>query len=81
MLITYDEPKRLSTLAERGMDFASLNVEFFDKAAVFPAKLGRLMAVGEHKGQLITVVFVLLGDEAVSVISMRAASRKERNLL
>ena len=78
MLVTYDEPKRLSTLAERGMDMASLSVAFFEGAAIFPAKQDRLMAIGEHNGQLISVVFVMLGAEAISVISMRAASRKER---
>ena len=79
--ITYDEPKRLATRAERGMDFASLTVGFFENAAIFPAKKGRLMAIGELNGQLITVVFVFLGTEAISVISMRATSRKERTWL
>ncbi|UXN75543.1 BrnT family toxin [Devosia sp. A8/3-2] len=82
MLITYDEPKRLKTLVERGLDFASLTVEFFDNAKVFEAKNDRLMAIGEFNGQIIiAVVFRPLGSEAISVISMRPASKKERSLL
>jgi uncharacterized DUF497 family protein len=36
------------------------------------------MAIGEFDGQIISVVFKPLGSEALSVISMRIASRKER---
>lgn len=39
------------------------------------------MAVGEFRGEtVIATIFVLLGTEALSVISMRRASRKERKL-
>ena len=81
MLITYDEPKRQANLAKHGMDFAALTVEFFEDAAIFPAKEGRLFAIGELDGEIvIAVVFRPLGSEALSVISMRPASRKERSL-
>jgi uncharacterized DUF497 family protein len=48
---------------------------------VSPAtKRDRFVAVGEYDaGITVTVVFRPLGAEAVSVISMRPASRKERN--
>lgn len=80
--ITYDEPKRLSNIAKHdGLDFASLTVKFFDAAAIFPAKEDRLLAIGEFEGTVIAVVFQPLGTEALAIISMRPASRKERNLL
>lgn len=81
MKITFDPPKREETLAERRLDMADLTREFFDEATIFEAKKGRLMAIGQFRGDLITVIFTLLGTEAVSVISMRRASRKERRLL
>ena len=39
------------------------------------------MAIGHLNDGTIAVVFAVLGTEGVSVISMRPASRKERNLL
>lgn len=82
MLITYDEPKRQTNLAKHGLDFASLTVEFFEAAVVVPAKDERWLAIGELDGQtIVAVVFRPLGAEALSIISMRPASRKERTLL
>ena len=83
MLIVYDEPKRRSNLVKHnGMDFAWLTAAFFEAAAIFPARTGRSLAIGELNGQVIVaVVFKPLGSEALSVISMRPASRKERSLL
>lgn len=79
MKITYDEPKRLKTLAERGLDMAELDFDFFERSTVLTAKEGRYMAIGEFKGVIIiAVVFKPLGSEAISVISMRRASKKER---
>ena len=37
------------------------------------------MAIGRSKRGLIVVVFVTMGEEAVSVISMRQASPRERD--
>lgn len=79
MKIVWDEPKRITNLESRGLDFADLTVEFFETATVVPAKLDRFMAIGEFNGEIIlAVVFRPLGSEALSVISMRRASRKER---
>ena len=81
MKIVWDEPKRQQNLAKHGMDFAALTVEFFEASMVLPAKEGRLVAIGELDGQIvIAVVFRPLGSEALSIISMRPASRKERSL-
>ena len=38
------------------------------------------MAINRLGGHVLTVVFKRLGTEAISVISMRPASRKERKL-
>jgi uncharacterized protein len=54
-------------------------MDFFEAAIVYPAKNDRLAAIGVFRGQLvIVVIFRPLGSEAISVISMRPASRRER---
>ncbi|TPW27115.1 hypothetical protein FJU08_20835 [Martelella alba] len=81
MQIIYDEAKRLTNIEKHGLDFSELDIEFFDRSKVAPAKLGRWLAIGEFKGEMvIAVVFRPLGSEALSIISMRPASRKERIL-
>jgi uncharacterized protein len=45
-----------------------------------PAKGNRFMAINVLVNCIVTVVFARLGSEGISVISMRPASRKERNL-
>lgn len=77
----WDEPKRQANLADRGLDFADLDEAFFFAAVVVPAKRGRLMAIGRLGKAILAVVFVPLGTEGLSVISMRRASRKERAML
>ena len=81
MRIVWDEPKRLANIARRGMDFADLDQAFFEGSVIVPAKLGRQIAVGRHHSEIILVVFVALGTEGLSVVSMRPASRKERRLI
>jgi uncharacterized protein len=63
------------------MDFADLDDEFFDGSVIVPGKLGRRIAVGRHRNGIILVVFVALGTEGLSVVSMRPASRRERRLI
>jgi uncharacterized DUF497 family protein len=81
MRIVWDEPNRLANLAKHGMDFAGLEEEFFENATVVPANDGRSIAIGRHLGSNIVVVFAPLGREAIGVISMRLASRRERTLV
>ncbi|MGQ3671642.1 BrnT family toxin [Xanthobacter sp. TB0136] len=81
MQITWDEPKRLANLAKHGMDFADLDLEFFASSLVIPAKQGRFKAIGRRADGTIVVIFLALGTQALSVISMRRASPKERKLL
>jgi uncharacterized DUF497 family protein len=78
MKIVWDEPKRLTNLAKHGLDFTDLDADFFAEAMLGPTDRGRFVAVGEWAGIAITVVFRPMGAEAISVISMRPASRKER---
>jgi uncharacterized DUF497 family protein len=79
MIIGWDESKRVANLAKHdGLDFAALTPVFFESATIIPTKLGRSLAVGRFEGSLVTAVFAPLGREAISVISMRPASRKER---
>ena len=81
MRIVWDEPKRLANIADHAMDFADLDDAFFERSVIVPVKFDRLAAVGSHPNGIILVVFVKLGTEAFSVISMRPASRKERRLI
>jgi uncharacterized protein len=80
MKIVWDEPKRLANLDKHGMDFADLNERFFDTALVLPARYDRYRAIGVNMRGVISVIFAIYGKEAVSIISMRAASKAERRL-
>lgn len=66
---------------KHGLDFADLDETFFLSAAVVPAINGPYKALGHVDGKVVSVVFKPLGTEAVSIISMRPASRRERNAL
>jgi uncharacterized DUF497 family protein len=80
MKILWDERKRLANLDKHGLDFADLNETFFDNALVLPSYNRRWRGIGKTIRGVVVVVFVTLGKEAVSVISMRPASRHERKL-
>jgi uncharacterized DUF497 family protein len=78
--IVWDENKRRSNLAKHGLDFADLTLEFFESSTIYPAKLGRSLAIGEFDGEMVAaVIFRPLGQQALSVVSLRPASLKERN--
>ena len=79
MMIVWDEPKRQINLTKHGLDFADLTLDFFKTAQIETAKQKRFLAVGRLEGvAIIAVVFRPLGSEAISVISMRRASKIER---
>jgi uncharacterized DUF497 family protein len=80
MKIVWDEPKRRANLDKHGLDFADLNETFFDSALVLPTYNKRWAGIGKSISGVIVVVFVKLGVEGVSVISMRPASKNERRL-
>ena len=79
MLVTYDERKREANLDKHGLDFASVTEGFFEAASVVEAKAGRYMAIGSIDGVTASLVFRPLGAEAFALISLRRASKKERD--
>ena len=79
MKIIWDERKRQTNLETRGLDFADIRIEFFAASTVIPARKDRFKAIGAFGGMVLTVIFKPLGTEAISIISMRRASRKERS--
>jgi uncharacterized protein len=80
VLILWDEPKRQKNIEKHGLDFASLEIEFFETAPVAPAKSNRLKAINVFSDGTIAAIFATLGSEAISVVSMRPASKHERKL-
>lgn len=80
MRIIWDEPKRIANLDKHGMDFADLNEKFFDRALVLNTYGKRYRAIGVNNRGVISVIFAVYGVEAVSIISMRPASKREREL-
>jgi len=80
MLIIWDEPKRQANLEKHGLDFEDLTPTFFLGATIKPAKVGRFQAIGRLADGTLSVIFATLGTEALSIISMRPASDKERSL-
>jgi len=80
MKIVWDEPKRLANIDRHGIDFADIGPDFFLSAIIHTAKYGRFAAIG-RLDEVIAVIFATLGTEGVSIISARAASRKERRVL
>jgi hypothetical protein len=78
--IVWDEPKRRANLDKHGMDFADLNEAFFDNALVLAGYRNRWRAIGINIRGVISVIFATRGTEGVSIVSMRPASKKEREL-
>jgi uncharacterized protein len=80
MLIVWDEPKRLANIVKHGVDFTAFTLEFFEQSMVVPTKLGRYAAIGRQGARVFFVVFSPLGGEAISIVSARRATRRERGL-
>lgn len=77
-LIIWDEPKRLANIAKHGLDFAELSLEFFLNATILEAHHGRFAAIGVLHDGTVTTIYANLGKEAISIISLRPSSKKER---
>jgi uncharacterized protein len=85
VIITWDEPKRRANLENHGIDLADAEQFDWDGAvyvATHPGKRGqpRVQAIGHLADHLVSLIYSPLGTEAVSVISIRPANRKERRL-
>lgn len=81
MDIVWDEHKRRANIEKHGLDFADLSLPFFLNAVLRPAKLGRIQAIGRLDDGSISVIFMTLGSQGLSVISMRPANAEERSLI
>ncbi|ABD08194.1 Protein of unknown function DUF497 [Rhodopseudomonas palustris HaA2] len=80
MKILWDEHKRVVNLEAHGLDFADLDGAYFESAVIRPSYSGRYLAFGRLNADAVAVVFKPLGREAISVISLRPANRREREL-
>jgi uncharacterized DUF497 family protein len=83
----WDESKRLANLVKHGLDFADIESGFdFDTAIVRAAKSSstgrrRIKIVGKMNGaDLVAVIAAPLGSEALSIVSLRPASKQEGRL-
>jgi uncharacterized protein len=79
--IVWDEPKRLANLDRHGLDFRTVTLAFFVSALVRPTREDRRQAIGYLDGRAVSLVYKPLGAEALSLISLRPASSKEKGLL
>ena len=76
----------MANIDKHGYDFAQAEDEFeWDSATTTRANAGshgeaRFKSIGLFRGRLIVVILAPLGTEAISIISMRLADRKERAL-
>jgi uncharacterized DUF497 family protein len=85
MKIVFDEPKRQANLAKHGYDFADFERCFHREGAMTvptrPSTSGRprLNLVGRWNETVVVLAVVSqLGSEALSLVSLRIASPKER---
>jgi len=58
-----------------------LSYNFFLSAVIVPAKQGRMTAIGRLQDGTVAAIFVVLGSEALSVISARPARKDESSLI
>lgn len=85
MRFTCDEPKRLANLDKHGFDLAVFEEAFdfarFATLVTKPSRNGRarLKLIGTWNGETVVVVIIApLGSEAIDVVSVRRANRRER---
>lgn len=83
--IICDESKRLANLAKHGLDFADFEHGFswdcFLEVKTKPSKTGRkrIILVGMLNAELVVAAIISpLGSQALSLVSLRPASEKER---
>jgi uncharacterized DUF497 family protein len=87
MRFTWDEQKHIANLVKHGLDFADFEPGFsWDRFLVTNAKPGRdqrirFRFVGRLFDRVVVAAIVSpLGSEALSIISLRTASMKERKV-
>ena len=67
--------------AEASRDFADVTVAIFDAGLVQAASNNRYRVIGIIDSRAMAMIFKPLGSEAISILSLRPASRRERSLL
>jgi uncharacterized DUF497 family protein len=82
-IVVWDEHKRSQNVARHGIDLAEVELFDWQTALIGRTYSGargqpRYKAVGLLAGRLVGFIFSPLGSEAISAISLRPASRKER---
>ncbi|TKT80951.1 BrnT family toxin [Aquamicrobium sp. LC103] len=75
MKIVWDEPKRLANLDKHGLDFD------WAHAVIEGDRDRRFKAISYFVDGAAVVIYAALGSEAISIISFRPASAKERRRL
>ena len=72
----------LQNLAKHGLDFAEFEIWFdMDSAVVVPGHSDRFKMVGVFRGELLVAAIASnLGTEALALISLRRASKKEHEI-
>ncbi len=83
MHIEWDDGKRRRNLLRHGLDFAVIERFEWQSAILRPSYSSehghrRFLAIGVLDADLVVAVFSGLGAEALSLISLRQASRAER---
>jgi hypothetical protein len=81
MKIVWDESKRLSNLDKHGLDFADIYDFEWETALITTTHKDRFKAIGYFRDGTSVVIYAALGSEALSIISFRPASPKERKVL
>ena len=86
MKIVWDEPKRRANLEKHGFDFADVSELDWEHAVVEDGRPDadgrrRQKAIGYFRDGTAAVIFAILGSEAISIISFRPASDRERRRL
>ncbi len=74
-------PKAPCQFAKHKLDLTDVEEDFFAGAIVLPAQGGRYKALGLLGGKAVAVIFKPVGSEAFAIISLRPASKKEREQL
>jgi uncharacterized DUF497 family protein len=79
--IAWDEPKRQANIEKHGLEFGSVTLDVLVNARlVRPARHGRLGIISKlASGKVVAMIVQPLGSEAVSIVSLRPASEKERS--
>ncbi len=83
MKLEWDERKRVANWRKHGLDFALARELFNAEPLRVPDTQEdygeeRWIAIGQIKGRVVTAAFVERGADTIRILSLRKASRKEK---